>query len=195
MLLYRFSLFAFNIFSLFFQFGYHVSWHVPPWVCPAWGAALPGLGWLFPFQRYEIFQLSPLQIFSQVFPLSLWAPHNENVGRFSVVPGLLDCPHLIPFSLFHGSDFEHLVFQFIYSFYSVILLFIPSSIIHLCLFFNSSRSLVNISCIFSIFASILSPNPGSSSLSLFWFLFLESGLSPLHLVVFLGFYLIPSFGT
>ena len=32
-----------------------------------------------------------------------------------------------------------------------------SYIIHLCLFFSSSRSLVNFSCIFSIFASILFP--------------------------------------
>ena len=47
--------------------------------------------------------------------------------------------------------------SFIHSSASVILLFIPSSIIHLCLFFNSSRSLVNISCIFSIFASIFPP--------------------------------------
>ena len=40
--------------------------------------------------------------------------------------------------------------SFIYS-ASVILLLIPSSVcIHLCLFFSSSRPLVNISCIFSI---------------------------------------------
>ena len=42
---------------------------------------------------------------------------------------------------------------------SVILLSIPSSVlfISVCLFFSSSRSLVNICCIFSIFASILFP--------------------------------------
>ena len=58
------------------------------------------------------------------------------------------------------------------------------------LFLSSSRSLVNISCIFSIFA--LHSFPRSYSLSLFWILFLEGCLSPLHLVVFLGFYLVPS---
>ena len=42
---------------------------------------------------------------------------------------------------------------------SVILLLIPSSVlfIFVCLFFSSSRSLVNISCIFSIFDSIVFP--------------------------------------
>ena len=52
-------------------------------------------------------------------------------------------------------------------------------------------SLVNISCIFSIVFRA----PGSSSLSLFWILFLKGCLSLLHLVVFLGFYLVPSSGT
>ena len=49
--------------------------------------------------------------------------------------------------------------SFIYSSASVILLLIPSNIlfISVCFFFSYSKSLVNISCIFSIFASILSP--------------------------------------
>ena len=41
----------------------------------------------------------------------------------------------------------------------ILLLLIPSSVLFIsfCLFFSSSRSLVNMSCIFSIFASILFP--------------------------------------
>ena len=58
--------------------------------------------------------------------------------------------------------------------YLIILLLVPSSVlfISLSLFFSSCRSLVNISYIFSIFASVLFPNPRSSSLS-FWIIFLE----------------------
>ena len=53
----------------------------------------------------------------------------------------------------------------------------------LSLFFGSSRSFVK------QFLDLLHsfPNPGSSSLSLFWIFFLEGCLSPLHLAVFLGF--------
>ena len=49
--------------------------------------------------------------------------------------------------------------SFIRSSAPAILLWIPYSVLctSVCLFFNSSKSLVNISCIFSIFASILFP--------------------------------------
>ena len=47
----------------------------------------------------------------------------------------------------------------IYASASVILLWIPSNLLFIvvCLIFSSCRSLVNIACIFSVFASILSP--------------------------------------
>ena len=54
--------------------------------------------------------------------------------------------------------------------------------------------MLNISCMFSICASIIFPRFESSLLSLFWILFWLYCLSPLHLVV-LEFYLIPSSGT
>ena len=56
---------------------------------------------------------------------------------------------------------------------------------------SSYRSLVNICASSPLF----SQGPGSSSLSLFWIRFLEGCLLPLHLVIFLGFYLVPSSGT
>ena len=43
--------------------------------------------------------------------------------------------------------------------------------------------------------SLFSWDPGSSSLSLFWILFLEGCLSPLHMVIFLGSNLVPLSGT
>ena len=66
----------------------------------------------------------------------------------------------------------------------------------ICLFFSSCRSLVNISCIFPIFASILFLR--------FWIIFtiiiLKSfsgrvPISTLFNCFFLGFYLVPSSGT
>ena len=86
----------------------------------------------------------------------------------------------------------------------VILLLISSSaffhfsywIAQLCLYFSSSRSLLNFYCIISIIASIFFWNPGSSSLSLFWILFFFFNCpSLLYLVAFLGVYPDPSCGT
>ena len=72
--------------------------------------------------------------------------------------------HSFFFIMFCSSEFHHSVFQVTYpfflsysaidSFYCIFISFIVL-FISVCLFFNSSRSLLNISCIFSIFASIL----------------------------------------
>ena len=86
---------------------------------------------------------------------------------------------------------------------SVALLLIPCSVIFhfnycivlLCLFFSSSRSFLNIPCIFSTYASHFSPRSSIIFTSLLWILFPLDCLSPLHLVVFLRFYLVPSSGT
>jgi len=95
--------------------------------------------------------------------------------------------HSFFYILFWGSDFHHSVLRsLVCSSASVTLLLIASSVlfISVCLFF-SSRSLVNISCIFSflfprswIIFTITILNPFSERL-----------LSPLHLVVFSGFIL------
>ena len=79
---------------------------------------------------------------------------------------------------------------------SVILLLIPSKyIVHLCLFFSSSSCLVNISCIFSIFTSILFLR----SWIMFTIIILKyfSGRLPVSTSFgcFEGFYLVPSSGT
>ena len=55
--------------------------------------------------------------------------------------------------------------------------------------------LLNISCIFSVCASIFFWDLGFSLLSLLWILFWVDCLSPLHLVVLLGFHLVSSSGT
>ena len=109
--------------------------------------------------------------------------------------------HSFFFILFCGSEFHHSAFQVTYpffclsysaidSFQRILISFIVLFII-VCLPFRSCRSLLEVSCIFSI----LFPR--------FWIIFtiipLNSFqvdcLSPLHLVVFLGFYLFPSSGT
>ena len=61
--------------------------------------------------------------------------------------------------------------------------------------FKSSSSLLNISCNLSFCASIFSHNLGSFLLPLLWIIFQVGYLSPLHLYVLLGFYLLPSSGT
>ena len=86
---------------------------------------------------------------------------------------------------------------------SVALLLIPCSVIlsfqllycsSVCLYFSSSRSFLNISCLFSTYASRFSPRCWIIFTSLLWILFPLDCLCPLHLVVLLGFYLIPSSG-
>ena len=136
------------------------------------------------------------------FPLLLLGPYNLNVGAFNVVPEVsktvLNCFHSFFFILLCLSYFHYFIFQVSYrSFASVILLLIPSrefliSIIVLfiivSLLFSSSRSLLNVSCIFSI----LFPR--------FWIVFTIiflnsfSGRLPifLHLFGLLGFYFVPS---
>ena len=72
------------------------------------------------------------------------------------------------------------------------------SICHCWLFFNSSRSLLNISCIFSICVSSLSMPPfyfqkfGSSLLLFFWIIFLVDFLFTVQLFNPVGFNHVPS---
>ena len=72
--------------------------------------------------------------------------------------------------------------SFIHSSALVILLLIPSSVY---LFFNSYRSLVNFSCIFSIFASIVFLRSWIIFTIIILNYLLEGCLFPLHLVFFL----------
>ena len=63
------------------------------------------------------------------------------------------------------------------------------------LFFSSSRSFLNIFCIFSIHASFLFLRLGSSLFSLLGILFQACCLFPLHSLGLVGFSFAPSFAT
>ena len=98
--------------------------------------------------------------------------------------------------MFCGSDFHHSVLWVIYQFSaSVILLLISFSVLVICLFFRSSRFLVNFFCIFTVFDSILFPR----SWVIFTTITLKSfcGRLPISTLFscFLGFYLVHSSWT
>ena len=119
------------------------------------------------------FQLLFLQIFSWILSLSL--PSGTPIMWMQV--HLMLSQRSLRLSSFFFSFFFYIVCYaavistilssrwLICSSASVILLLIPSNVlfISVCLFFNPSRSLVNIYCIFSIFAFILYPR--------FWIIF------------------------
>ena len=74
-----------------------------------------------------IFQLLSLQIFSQVLSLSSCGPYDENVGAFNVAPEVsqtLFFSFSFLYILFYGSDFHNSVFQLIYPFFCLIVVFI-----------------------------------------------------------------------
>ena len=85
---------------------------------------------------------------------SFWDPYNVNIGVFNVVPE-------VSYAVFTSfPSFFHVLRQWFPPFClpSHLSVLLPQlfccwffqCIVHLCLFFSSSRSLVNISCIFSI---------------------------------------------
>ena len=99
---------------------------------------------------FEYFLGSFLSLFS------FWDPYNANAGVFTVVPEAsqsgIHCFHSFFYILFCGSDFHHAVLQVTYLFFCLSYS-APDSfscMAHLCWFFRSYRSLVNISSIFSI---------------------------------------------
>ena len=183
--IYSFSLVAFTILSLYLIFVSLITICLRVFLL---GFILPGT--LCASQTWLTISFPMLGTFSaiissSIFPdpsfLFLLDPYNENVGVFNVVPEVSQVVFISLHSffcvLFCSIDFHHFVFQVTYPFFCLSYSAIDSfqCIIHLCLFFSSCRSLVNISCIFSII--ILNSLSGRC-------------LSPIHLV-FLGFYLIP----
>ena len=159
---------------------------------------------MFPFPCYRNSKLLSLQIF--FLPFSLSSLSGTLIMRMLVHLTLpqrslsLSLFLFILFSLFCSAAVVSTILSsrsFICS-ASVILLLIPSSglFVSVYLVFISSRSLVITSCIFSTFASILFPRSWIIfTILILNFFFLESFLSPLNLVVFLGFYLVPSSRT
>ena len=130
---------------------------IPRWIYPTWDSVLSGVCWLFPFPCQGIFQLLSFQIFSQV--LSLSSPSGTSIMLMLVhlmlSHGLLGCLHFFFFPFFF---LYSVLWQWFRPFCLPDLFFCVSysamdsfqCIVHLCLFFSSPRSLVNISCIFSI---------------------------------------------
>ena len=182
-----------------------MSWHVSPCIYPAWDT-LCFLDFIDYFLSHikECFNYNLFQYFLRpfLFLFFFWDPYNLNVGVFNVVSEVsktvLNSFHSFFLILFCGSYFHYFIFQDTICFsVSVILLLIPCRdffilfilfFIIVCLLFSSSRSLLNVSCIFSIIFLRF----GSSLLSLLWIVFQVDCLFPLHLFGLVGFYLAPS---
>ena len=128
------------------------------------------LGGYFLSHAREVFIYNLLKYFLIPFPFlfSFWDPYNSNVGVLNVVPEVSETV-LIYFHYFFFiplcfSYFQHSISQLTYLFFCLILLLVHSSVAFISvimlfivdyLFFISSRSLLNVSCIFSIHAYIL----------------------------------------
>ena len=183
---------------------------VPPCVYPSWNSLcfLP-FGDCFLSQVKKVFSYYLFKYFLRFF-LSLFSfvvPYNALLVHLICPRGFIDCLHFFSlfFSLFCSVALISTILSsgsLIRSSVSVTLLLIPSSIfifyfsyyiVHFCLFFISSSSLLNISCIFSICAFIIFLRS--------WIIFtiitlnLVDCLSPLHLAVLFVSYLVPSSGT
>ena len=125
-----------------------------------------------------------------------WDTYDLNVGAFNIVLEVSEVVLIsfnsflffpLCFIYFHHSVFHHtlssLLLQLFYCYYCIIHYWLTIS----------SRSLLNISCIFSILVSCLFicnsicfQDFGSCLLSLFWILFQVDSLSPFLLLFFLG---------
>ena len=148
----------------FSHFGYYVSWCVPPWVYPAWDSLcfLDFADFLLSHDG-EVFSFCLFKYFLRFF---LSSPSGTPLMQMSVCLMLsqrslrLSSFLFILFSVFCSVAVISTILSsmsFVHASASVIQLWIPSSILFfsVCLFFSFRRSSVNISCIFSIFASIL----------------------------------------
>ena len=126
------------------------------------GFILPGtlcFSWTWLIISFPLLgKFSAIQIFSQVLSLcSSWDHCNVNVGALMLSQRSLRLSSLFFFSfffciLFCVSDFCHSVLQVIHPCFCLHYSALDSfhCVVHLCLLFGSSASLVNISCIFSV---------------------------------------------
>ena len=74
---------CFSCFSFAFgfrQFHCHMSRCAPPWVYPAWDAALPGCGGLFLSHVREFFGYFFKYFLGSFLSLSFWDPRNASIG-------------------------------------------------------------------------------------------------------------------
>ena len=187
-----FVIFPFN----FCQFDHCASRCVPPQFYPAWNSlSFLDLVDCFLSHAGKVPIIISSNIFLSTFSLLLLGPHIGNVGVFNIIPEVSQVIFISfhPFSIF---CFVAVISIFLPGCLSVLLsqlfcqLFLLVYCSSVCLSFSSSRSLGNISCI----SSILFPR----SWVVFTTIILNSfsGRLPvsLHLVVFLGFYFVPSSG-
>ena len=142
-----------------------MSWCASSWIYPVWDS-LCFLDLINYFLSYvmEVFDYNLFKYFLRPFlSLFFWDPYNSNVGAFNVVPEvsetILNSFH--SFSLFCPVAIISIILSsrsLICSSTSVILILIPSRVFLIsllcyslvCLLFSSSRSLLSVSCIFSI---------------------------------------------
>ena len=154
-------------------------WHVSPWIYPLWDS-LPFLDFIDYFLCHirEVFNYNLFKYFLRPFFFS--SSSGTPIIRMLVCLmlsqrslRLLNSFHSFFFILLCSSYFHYFIFQVTYPFFCLRYSAIDSfyrifnfrflSFIFVCVFFNSSRSLLNSSCIFLIFASILFPRS--------WFIF------------------------
>ena len=151
-------LLTFFVFSLC-QFEQYVSWRVSSWVYPVWDALhLLDLIDYFLFHVGETFNYNLFKIFliPFLFLFLFWDPYNSNRGCLilSQKCRILSSVLFISFTLFCSSEVISSILSFsslIHSSASYNLILIPSRIflisvivlfVSVCLFFNSSRSLL-----------------------------------------------------
>ena len=143
-----------------------MSWHVSPCIYPVWDSlSFLDLTDCFLSHIREVFNYNLFKYFLSPFLfLFFWDPYDSNIGAFNVVPDVsetvLNALFIYFFILLCGSYFHYFIFQVTYLFFclnyssidsfSRVFNFIYCVVIIVCLLFSSSRSLLNVSCIFSI---------------------------------------------
>ena len=141
-----------------------MSWHVSPWIYPVWDSMhfldsidyfLSYISEVFNYNLFKYF-LSPF-----LFLFFFWDPYNSNVGVLpEVSKTVLNSFNPFLSILLCSSYFHYFIFQVTYPFFCLsysplipsrefLISFIGLFII-VCLLFSSSRSLLNVSCVFSI---------------------------------------------
>ena len=144
-----------------------MSWGLSPWVYPFWGSlGFLDLGDYFLPHFREVFNYYLLKYFLMVFLfVFFWDSYDLNVGAFNIVPEVSEVVLISLNSFFLSDSFIStilsstlLIFCLHYSTVGSLQSVFLSHLLHYSLyidFFISSRSLLNLSCIFSILNSNL----------------------------------------
>ena len=144
-----------------------MSWGVSPWVYPVWDSlGFLDLGDYFLPHFREVFNYYLIKYFLMVFLfVFFWDSYDSNVGAFNIVPEVSEMVLIslnsfffpLWFIYFYHSIFylTNPIFCLCYSIYCLQSVFDIALFIIYWLFFISSRSLLNLSCIFSILVSRL----------------------------------------